>query len=79
MEWEWENLDEATYRAKVIGGWMLLHTKHTTFLGGKKKDMIQSESMVFLPDRDHEWTIVKRVAEKEKLPTKSIAEDFEAK
>lgn len=59
IEWNWEKLDGATYRAKVMGGWLVLHTNHTTIIDSKKnKDMVQSESMSFIPDRDHEWTIV---------------------
>lgn len=55
----WEKLDEATYRAKVIGGWILLHIQHTTITDSKKRDMSQCESMVFIADRDHEWQIAK--------------------
>ncbi len=46
FEWQWEKLDKNTKRAKVIRGW-LVHTS-----GGK------SETMVFVPDLDHEWHIL---------------------
>lgn len=54
----WEKLDQATYRAKVFGGWLVLHTNHTTITDGKKRETVQSESMVFLTDKDHEWNIL---------------------
>ena len=38
-----------TYRAKVIGGW-ILHS--LTEAGGKN-----SQSMVFIPDPNHDWII----------------------
>lgn len=50
IEWKLEKLDDHTYRAKVIGGWIvtkaIFHPK-----GGV------TESMVFVADRDHEWEI----------------------
>lgn len=77
MEWQWEQLDESSYRAKVIGGWILLHTKHTTIVDSKKnKDMIQTESMVFIPDRDHEWTITPILKEPEAPKPTVKADDF---
>ena len=46
FEWQWEELDSHTRRAKVIGGWVV-----NSYLG-------KAESMVFVPDRDHEWHIL---------------------
>jgi hypothetical protein len=60
IAWEWEILDNindgtgsstTTARAKVIGGWIINHSF--------QKKATMSESMTFVPDRDHEWTIVK--------------------
>jgi len=59
MEFEWETLQSKdsnhdgcnTIIGKVPGGWVLRHMYwndvHET----------QSESMVFIPDRDHKWII----------------------
>lgn len=59
IEWLWEKLDENTFRAKVIGGWLILHTNHIVITDSKKRDGVsQSESMTFVCDRDHEWVIV---------------------
>jgi hypothetical protein len=61
IEWQWEKLDGNTLRAKVIGGWIvrciggLLKTEVTSVKDAKSLPM--SESMVFVPDRDHEWVI----------------------
>lgn len=41
FEWELIPPTEATYRAKVIGGWIVYHF----------------ESMVFIPDPEHNWEI----------------------
>lgn len=45
IEWQWEQLDEVSWRSKVIGGWLLLHMSGT-------------ESMVFVSDKDHEWIVL---------------------
>lgn len=66
IEWKWEQIDEATWRAKVIGGWVLLHVKTftLTLTGGKKEPLCsQSESMQFIADRDHEWHILEMRSE----------------
>lgn len=57
MKFEWELIEENirdqsgkkpnTYRATIIGGWLV---KHTTD---------QGVSLVFVPDPDHEWAIEK--------------------
>lgn len=59
INWEWEllhdvdsgNVSESASRAKVIGGWIVAHARA---IKGNC-----SESMVFIPDRDHEWEILK--------------------
>lgn len=53
IEWVWEVLDETTSRAKVIGGWLI------------RSRSSQTESMIFLPDRDHEYTIIAPIASTE--------------
>lgn len=59
MKFEWENIHRrefndvlnATTRAKVFGGWVLHH------LLCDENESSQSESMVFIPDPNHEWQI----------------------
>lgn len=52
---EWELIDncphEYTSRAKVPGGWIVVH--------GCNEDNALSESMVVIPDPDHIWTVNK--------------------
>lgn len=67
MAWEWERLDEATYRAKVICGWLVLHRFPS-----------KSESMEFVADRDHEWTIVPPIHEEQK-DVKVLADHYKKK
>lgn len=77
IAWNWEYLEEGiitgTRRAKVIGGWVV-----HTFAHADKKRI--AEAMVFIPDRDHEWTIVKPFNPAEEAK-KYIAQssDFEVK
>ena len=56
LEWKWEHLDECTQRTKVKGGWLILR------LGAidieKNKRVSFRETMIFLPDPDHQWTIL---------------------
>jgi hypothetical protein len=58
IEWEWEKLDDSTWRVKVIGGWLVLHVNQIIVTDAKKREIEQRESMVFISDRDHEWTVV---------------------
>ena len=61
MKFEWERLvynsysrgGNSTIRAKVFGGWILRQ------LCWNKDDQVQSESMAFIPDKNHEWEIDK--------------------
>jgi 1,2-phenylacetyl-CoA epoxidase catalytic subunit len=46
IEWQWEALDEKTWRAKVMGGWLI------KCLEGK------AISCIFISDRDLEWCII---------------------
>lgn len=48
--WEWQKLDEETYRVMVPGGWLVLH----------QDSKMKTECMSFVPDRDQEWLIVQR-------------------
>jgi hypothetical protein len=55
----------ATYRAKVFGGWLIrnfdLTQKYSNAISGAAGDfnvnLSTSESMVFMPDLNHEWTL----------------------
>lgn len=78
INWEWEKLEEksedgvywfATYRAKVFGGWIvrtfdLTHVTNTT-----------SESMVFVPDHNHQWFIMPPVVDP-KVEQSNLAAEF---
>lgn len=52
IEHTWETMDAHTHRLKVIGGWIVLHETSST------ANKALSESMCFVPDRDHEWTVL---------------------
>jgi hypothetical protein len=78
IEWSWEQIDEGTWRAKVIGGWLVLHVKTFAINGSKNYNMAQSESLAFVADRDHEWTIVAPMVEENKNPTNKV-NDFSPK
>jgi hypothetical protein len=58
LEWEWQQLDGNTYRAKVLKGWLVLHTNSISVAGNKKTESAISESMQFISDIDHEWMIL---------------------
>lgn len=68
IEWLWERLDEATWRAKVIGGWLV----KTEYAEGK----LVATSMTFIPDRDHEWAIAIPKPDIQ-VERSDIAKDFE--
>ena len=62
MIFNWEKIDEksedgifwhATYRAPVIGGWII----RSFDLTEKLSNLSTSESMVFVPDPTHTWDI----------------------
>lgn len=54
MTFEWELIFDGaydhTYRAKVIGGWLVRHRDHWG-------DNEVSTPMTFIPDAQHEWEI----------------------
>jgi hypothetical protein len=62
IEWLWEPLDDETSRSKVYGGWLICH-----------KSSVKSESMVFMPDRDHVWNIMPPIVDE---PKRKLSEDF---
>jgi hypothetical protein len=49
-EFKWEEISEETYRARIMGGWLILHKS------SNNKGV--SESLTFCPDRHHEWIIL---------------------
>lgn len=53
FEWCWEQLDQCTFRAKVIGGWLF---RCTSLIEGKQPAV--SESVVFVHDPNHEMIIL---------------------
>lgn len=71
IEWEPELLQEhpvgTWVRVKVFGGWIVIST--TILPKGEV-----SESMVFIPDPNHQWTILQPLKEEPKKT--SIAEEF---
>lgn len=73
MQWQWEQLDERTQRAQVIGGWVL----RTIDFDSKLK--LLSCSTVFIPDRDHEWHIVPPKVETVAVPAVDKSSDFDPK
>lgn len=59
IKYEWEMMDEShknfTDRAKVFGGWIV--RSFTYEIAGGEDAKGTSESMVFVPDPNHEWEI----------------------
>ena len=70
LYWNWEKLDETTYRAKVIGGWLV--KTHASAEG--KSGWAISETVTFLQDSEHRWVILQPPKPEEKKP--SVAQDF---
>ena len=79
IEWEWEVLNDhpasATKRAKVIGGWLVVHQTYYD-LGSQKARL--SESMSFVPDREHFWEIKPPMQETPAVQAKALANEFTA-
>ncbi len=75
IEWEWEKLDDHTFRAKVIGGW-LVSTEPFTPSTNKQAP---TNSAVFIPDRDHEWHILEPVSEETAQKSSNNSADFDPK
>jgi len=67
LEWKWEELDNFTQRARVIGGWIVKAYDDEEFPG---------ISLVFLNDQDHEWQIVAQRADTREEQS-VLAKDFE--
>ncbi len=78
IEWQWEKLDANTSRVRVIGGWIVHHDKHALAKKGNSENILCSESMVFIADRDHEWFIIPPVDETIALKEKAVVSDFES-
>jgi hypothetical protein len=60
MNTKWEEITKTTSRMPVFGGWIILHSKSqcsSSPMGGVASAL--SESMVFVPDHNHEWEIEK--------------------
>ena len=57
IEWNWEQLDGHTSRAKVLGGWIV----RSEYVLPKEK--LCCTSSVFIADRDHEWAIMPKIEE----------------
>jgi hypothetical protein len=71
--WKWQELDNDTSRAQVIGGWII---KVRMFIEGKR-GVVMSESMTFVPDRDHEWQPIPPHNNEKKPPENSLAAAFQ--
>ena len=79
IEFQWERLDvkeekdiywNATYRAKVIGGW-LVRSFDLTY-----KTKSTSESMVFVEDKYHEWHVIEPAKESPPAMEKPVSEGY---
>lgn len=51
---QWEPVNAYTQRMRVPGGW-LVNKCTTVIIGGK--DVVASESLVFLPDQNRDWEL----------------------
>jgi len=73
IEWQWESIQDEnntqTYRAKVIGGWIVMTVVQEARL------KLLSNSTIFIADRDHEWTIVAPM--KEQIPAEKAGTNWE--
>jgi len=75
IPFEWEIVEEKektqVYKAKVIGGWLVMTVVQ------EPKLKIISHSTIFLADRDHEWFHIPPYKE-ERPPESKLAADFGA-
>jgi hypothetical protein len=55
MKFQWEQLDDKTQRAKVVGGWIINTIANRIY----KNSISLSEALVFVPDPDWQWEIEK--------------------
>lgn len=74
MQWKWEPLDECTQRVEVFGGWIILRLGATDI--EKNKRIQFRETMVFVPDRDHCWTVLQPEKESEKIQKSKVSEGY---
>ena len=54
---KWEKISERTFRMSVIGGWLILHKSYLQTTSPYNISASCAESMVFVPDTNHEWTV----------------------
>jgi hypothetical protein len=69
MKSEWEQITESTARMNVINGWLVYNRTvvgtnreliyNRTVIGTNREIKLLSESMVFVPDPNHEWKVEK--------------------
>lgn len=66
MKFEWEEINnfengygQRTFRGKIYGGWIIKSITHLTFGRYDNDYEACSESMIFVPDANHEWVIEK--------------------
>lgn len=80
--WEWEVIEDGTARVKVMGGWIVLRTKQTHATGEFKNkvgvNIVNSESMIFIPDKEHAWQIIPPYVDTKPAESKKLAADFES-
>lgn len=72
IEWDWEKVDRRTERAKVIGGWLIRSFNYKN----EKSFEVTAESMVFVPDSNHDWTIVAPFNPSKPEPEKVDANEY---
>ncbi len=72
---EWETIHEVggscTRRAKVMGGWLVMHLT----MGTKTH---WTESMIFIADNDWQWYILKPPLESNEVAKSNLANEFKA-
>jgi len=60
---QWENIDKYTQRLRVFSGWIVNHVSYT-YRTDSNYNLVTdavSESSVFIPDPNHEWTFNEEV------------------
>jgi hypothetical protein len=73
LEHNWERMDDHTYRCKVIGGWLVSHFLEK--IDEKKKcNVIVTQAMCFVADRDHEWLILPSIKELNEMASEAIGQ-----
>ena len=59
IKFEWEMVSNRSRRAKVFGGWVFHTFDQETESDVDGNAIALSESMVFIPDVNHQWEIEK--------------------